>query len=128
MDGIPIHVLKALACPQKPDKSRPCISHRRLQLIHRVGLFEFLRFLKQFRITANACYNFHQKSYCHPALRECYELARGLPAYCAVYDDWLYLLAKVRLSFGMRKKKNKSIFLAYSKRSTFDAVKGTIKF
>ena len=44
--------------PTKPDKSRPCIMHERLRLIHRFGLFEFLRFLKQFRITANACYYF----------------------------------------------------------------------
>ena len=42
--------------PTKPDKSRPCLTHERLRLILRFGLFEFLRFLKQFRITANACY------------------------------------------------------------------------
>ena len=76
-----------------------------------LDFIECARFVKQFRITANACYNFNQKSYCHPALRELCGPVRSLPAYCAVYDDWLYLLAKVRLSFGMRKKKSKSIFL-----------------
>ena len=43
--------------PQKPDKSRPCLTHRRLQLILSVFvLFECGRFIGQFRITANACY------------------------------------------------------------------------
>ena len=46
---------KGSRMPAKPDKSRPCISHRRLRLIHRFCFYEFARFLGQFRITANAC-------------------------------------------------------------------------
>ena len=41
-----IHALKALRMPANPDKSRPCLTHRRLRLILRVGLYEFLRFLE----------------------------------------------------------------------------------
>ena len=57
MNDILIHALKALPKPANPDKSRPCLTHRRLQpILSDFVFFECGRFVRQFRITANACY------------------------------------------------------------------------
>jgi hypothetical protein len=58
MDYVLIHTSRLYHKPTNPDKSRPCITHRHLQLILSDWILLNVVDSEVFRITANACYYF----------------------------------------------------------------------
>ena len=115
--GIKKHGRYSYPCFKGPENRLPnqishahAYVHRRLRLILRFGLFEFLRFLKQFRITANACYIFPM---CHTATLRSGNLAFQQVPFTT---NRRYLMAKVQRLFGTTKyfliKSQKSLVLS----------------
>ena len=68
MNDILIHTSRLYHKPTNPDKSRPCLTHERLQLI--LSDWSLLNVVDSevFRITANACYIIPRKSHRRPLL------------------------------------------------------------
>ena len=56
MNDILIHTSRLYHKPTNPDKSRPCLTHRRLRLILSDWILSNVVDSEVFRITANACY------------------------------------------------------------------------